>query len=178
MRITILGTGNLGKIPRFTKISKERLGKMISDAARLIAEAGHEIVIIPDRGIPVEFAKLYKKFGGKKVYGIVPVKDKKYGTKHIKGNLKLIDEQIKVDSWYDADGEIAAAGELSIIFGMSPGIVREFSVLKYHYRYLGSKTKVLWFENTISRKLPEEIMEEFKGKVFYIKSVDDLKKFI
>lgn len=178
MRITILGTGDLTKIPRFTKISKKELGKMISDAAKLIAGAGHEIVIIPDRGIPVEFAKLYKKFGGKKIYGVVPAKDKKYGTRHIKENLPLIDEQIKKDSWYDADGEIAASGELCIMFGMSPGIVREFSVLKYHYRYLDCKTKVLWFENTISRKLPDEIMEEFKGKVIYIKSVSDLKKFL
>lgn len=178
MKISILGTGDLGKIPRFTRISEKEMMNLISETAKLIADAGHEIVIIPDRGIPVEFAKLYKRFGGKMIYGIIPTKDKRYGTRHIQENIKLIDSQIKVDSWYDADGEIAAAGELCIIFGMSPGIIREFSVLKYHYRYLNCKTKVLWFENTISRKLPDEVMEEFKGKVVYINSADEMKKFI
>ena len=161
-----------------TKLSEEELNKLISNSAKVIAEAGHEIVIIPDRGIPLEFAKLYKRFGGRIVYGLIPAEDKKYGIRHIEKNLNVIDKQLKEKSWYDVDGEIASKGELCIIFGMSPGIVREFSVLKYHYRYLNCKTKVLWFENTISRKLPDEIMEEFRDRVIYIKSATDLKKFI
>lgn len=176
MKVTILGTGDLTKIPRFTKISKEELKDLITNLGKLIAEKGHELVIIPDRGIPIEVAKIYKKHGGKKVYGVIPTKDKQYGTKYIKPYLSLVDERIEVDSWYDADGEIAASGDICIVVGMSPGIMREVTVLKYHYRYLNSKTKVVWFKNTISSLIPKEIEEEIP--IIYINSINDLKGLI
>lgn len=173
MKVVILGTGDLTKIPRFTNISEEELKQLIVALGKLIAKKGHEIVIIPDRGIPVEIAKVYKENGGKKVYGIVPTKDKKYGTRHIQPYIHLIDEKIKVDSWYDADGEIAASGDVAIVVGMSPGIMREITVLKYHYRYLKSKTKLVWFRNTISSPIPKEIEEEIP--IDYIDSIEDLE---
>lgn len=176
MRISILGTGDLTKIPRFTDISEQELQKLITDLAKLIAEKGHEIVIIPDRGVPLETAKIYKKNKGKKVYGIVPVKDRRYGIKHIEPNLGILDERIEVDSWYDADGEIAAAGDVCVVVGMSPGIMREITVLKYHYRYLKSRTKLVCFRNTISSPIPKEIEEEIP--INYIESVKELEDFL
>ena len=176
MKVSVLGTGDLTKIPRFTKVSKEELKGIIKELGKLIAEKGHELIIIPDIGIPVEVAKAYKASDGKRVYGIVPTKDKRFGTKHIQPYLHLLDEQIEVDSWYDADGEIAAAGDVCIVVGMSPGIMREVSVLKYHYRYLNSKTKLIWFKNTISSPVPKEIEEEIPIK--YINSVKELEEFI
>ncbi len=176
MRISILGTGDLTKIPRFTSITKGELENLVSDIAKVIAKKGHEIVIIPDRGIPTEVAKIYKQNGGKKVYGVVPTKDKKYGIRHIQPYLPLIDEKIEVDSWYDADGEIASQGDVCVIVGMSPGIMREFTVLKYHKRYLNNKTKVIWFKNTLSSPIPKEIEEEIP--ITYVNSVKELEKLI
>ncbi len=176
MRVSILGTGDLTKIPRFTSITKEGLEKLIQDIAKLIAKKGHEIIIIPDRGIHFEIAKIYKENGGKKVYGVVPTKDKIYGIKHIEPYLPLIDERIEVDSWYDADGEIAAQGDMCIIVGISPGIMRAFTVLKYHRRYLDNKTKVIWFKNTLTSPIPKEIEEEIP--ITYINSVEELEKLL
>ena len=176
MKISVLGTGDLTKIPRFTNITREELEKLITDLAKLIAKKGHELVIILDRGIPTEIAKLYKEAHGKKVYGIVPIKDKKYGVKHIQPYLYLLDKKIEVDSWYDADGGIAASGDICIVIGMSPGIMREVTVLKYHYRYLNSKTKVFWFRNTITSPVQKEIEEEIP--INYITSIKELEKVL
>ncbi len=176
MKIVMLGTGDLTKIPRFTKISEEKLKKLIIDLGKLIAKKGHELVIIPDRGIPTEVAKVYKEKDGKKVYGLVPTKDQEYGVRHIEPYFHLLDEKIDVDSWYDADGKIASSGDVCIVVGMSPGIMREVTVLKYHYKYLESKTKVIWFKNTISSKIPKEIEEEIP--ITYIRSIRELKKLI
>jgi hypothetical protein len=176
MRVTVLGTGDLTKIPRFTDISKEQLEELIQKIAKLLAEKGHEVVIIPDRGVPLEIAKLYKEQKGKKVLGVVPTKDKKYGTRHIEPNFPILDEKIEVDSWYDADGEIAAQGDVCIVIGISPGIMREIAVLKYHYRYLKSKTKLVWFKNTISSPIAKEIEEEIP--INYITSVEELGKIL
>ena len=176
MRISILGTGDLTKIPRSIGMQEKELRKLIEDTAKLIAKKGHEIVIIPDRGIPTEFAKIYKKYNGKKIYGLVPVKDTQYGTRHIEPYLHLIDERIEKNSWYDVDGEIAAAGDLCIVFGLSPGIMREITVLKYHYKYLGKKTKVIWFRNTLREEIPKEISEEIP--IIYINSVEELSNLL
>ncbi|MEW6295295.1 MAG: hypothetical protein AB1467_03285 [Candidatus Diapherotrites archaeon] len=176
MRVSVLGTGDITKIPRHTKIKERELRELIKGTAELIARKGHELVIVPDKGIPSEVARIYKEKGGRKVYGLVPVKDKKFGVKHLKPFLYLVDERIELDHWYDVDGEIAAAGKLCIVFGLSPGVIREIAVLKYHYKYLKCKTKVLWFKNTLSRKIPEEIEEEIP--ITYIPSVKELEKFL
>jgi len=176
MRISVLGTGDMTKIPRYCDVSEEELKKIITKVAEMIAKKEHELVIIPDRGIPLEIAKMYKEHGGKKLLGFVPTKDKRYGIKHIEPNLHLLDEQIEVDSWYDADGEIAAAGDVCIVIGISPGIMREITVLKYHYRYLKSKTRLVWFRNTISSPIAKEIEEEIP--INYIDDVEELEKFI
>jgi hypothetical protein len=172
MKVAILGTGDMTKIPRYTDINEGTLRGMLYGTAKLLADRGHDIVIIPDRGIPTEIAQLYKSMGGRRVWGVIPVNDKTFGDRHIQPYLPLIDSRIEVDSWYDADGTIAAAGDVDVVFGMSPGIMREISVLKYHYRYKGSKTRVIWFGNTISQRLAKEIEEEIP--VTYISSVDEL----
>ena len=112
MKVVVLGTGDLTKIPRFTDISKKKLNDMIGSLGEMLAKKGHELIIVPDRGIPTEVAKAYKANEGKKVIGMVPVNDKQYGTKHLEQYLSLIDNKIEVDHWYDVNGEIAAAGDI------------------------------------------------------------------
>jgi len=77
-----------------------------------------------------------------------------------------------VASWYDVNGEIAAAGDICIVIGMSPGVMAELCLLKYHYMHLKCKTKVYLLKNTVSSKIPREIDEEFE--INYASSVGDL----
>lgn len=176
MKVVVLGTGDLTKIPRHTKLKAEELRKLIVDIGRYLAEKGHDLIIIPDRGVPLEVAKIYKENKGKRLFGIVPVNDKEFGIEYIGANLSLLDEKIPVDHWYDADGKIAASGAVTIIIGMSPGIVREITVMKYHYKYLHSKTKLIWFRNTIDQELPKSIMEEIP--MTYVNSFEELRKLL
>jgi hypothetical protein len=60
---------------------------------------------------------------------------------------------------------------------MSSGAMCDIAMLKYHYKYLGSKTKLIIFENTISQKLPKEIEEEMKD-LKYIKTVKQLERLL
>jgi hypothetical protein len=90
MKVTIIGTGNLEIIHKNTNVSKEELQKLLEDAAKLLVEKGAEIIIMPVQGIPYEFAKIYKKLGGKKIWGVIPVNCPFYGkyTMKIIGILK------------------------------------------------------------------------------------------
>jgi len=176
MRISLLGAGDLTKIARFTNLSEQELENLIEKIAKLIAEKNHEIIIIPNRGIPLEIAKIYKENGGKRVFGVVPIKDKDYGLAHIKEFLPLIDEKIGVDSWYDADGKIAASGDICIVVGLSPGVMRAMTALKFHYKYKNCKTKLVVFRTALSSPIQEEISEEIP--IIYVDSVDELKRFL
>jgi hypothetical protein len=178
VRVSILGSGDIGKIIKYTSLKESDINEAIEGIAKLLADKGCEIVIIPDTGIPVEIAKKYKEYGGRKLLGMVPTKDKKYGIRHIEKNLGMLDEKIEVTDWYNADGEIAASGDYAICFGLSGGILREISVLKYHYKYLKCRTKLIMFRNAMSEKLPAELEEDLKGNLIYVNSVEELKQIL
>jgi len=178
MRVSVLGSGDISKITKYTSLKEKDIRQAINDIAKILVEKDAEIVIIPDRGIPVEIAKKYKELGGRKLLGMVPVNDKRYGIRHIEPNLGMLDERIEVSDWYNADGEIAASGDYAVCFGLSGGILREISVLKYHYKYLSCKTKLIMFRNAMSEKLPAELEEDLKGNLTYVNSVKELKELL
>jgi len=176
MKIVVLGTGDMTKIPRFTDVSAEDLNNIISELGEVIAKKGHELIIIPDEGVPIEVAKAYKENGGKKVIGFVPVNDKTFGVDYIQEFLPILDEKIEVNDWYDASGEIAASGDICIVLGVSPGIMAEIGYLKYHYKKLGCKTKLYWLKKTLSAPIHKELDEELN--INYVDSVRDLEKVL
>ena len=179
MKITIIGTGDVNIINKNSGISKEKLEKLLEDVAKLLVERGDELIILPARGIPYTFAKLYKKLGGKKVNGVIPAKCPFYGkyTNAIIGDyLDVVDERIELDSWYDVDGNIATLGDDTICFGLSAGAMAEINEMKYNLKYKGKKTKLIIFENTTSEKLHKEV--EVDVKPIYVSSVGELKKIL
>jgi len=177
MKVAVLGSGDVTKVHRFGKITEEKAKQLIKDVAELIADKKMDMVIVPARGIPYEIAKAYKEVGGKKVIGLVPKKDKRFGVKHIQEYIHIIDEEVDIGDWYNLNGEIAAYGDYAICIGMSSGAMCDIAMLKYHYKYLESKTKLIIFENTISQKLPKEIEEEMKD-LNYIKTIEELDKLL
>jgi len=179
MKASIIGTGDLEIITKNAKISKTELKKLLEDTAKLLIERKAEIIIMPVRGIPYEFAKIYKKLGGKKVYGVIPVNCPFYGeyTEKIIGiYLDVIDERIEFNSWYDAEGNLSALGDYTICFGFAAGVMVEIASMKYSLKYRGKKTKLIVFENTISKRLHKEVEESVKP--IYIKCVKELKAIL
>ena len=177
MKIVILGSGDSSKIWRNTNLTEKKIKDLVHSVGKLLAEKDAELVILPARGIPYSIAKAYKKNNGKKIIGLVPSKDKRYGIKHIKKYLGIEDKREKVKDWYNLNGEIAAKGDYCLVIGMSPGVMTEICMLKYHYKYLRSDTKLIIFRNTISEPLPKEIEEDLK-KVNYIYSADELAELL
>jgi len=172
-RVSILGS-KIEKVIKHTNLTREELRNLIKEIALFLLN--NEIVIVPDKGIPLEIAKIYKKNKGKKVIGLVPLEDRRYGIEHIKDYLPFVDEKVNLRDWYNVNGEIAGYSDYCIVVGLSPGVIIELGFLKYQYKYLKKKTKVFVFKNTISRKLHKEIEEEVP--ITYISSVDELRKEI
>ena len=178
MKVSLFGSGDISKIQRFSKLSEEEVKKLIEDVGKLLAEKKVELVIVPSRGISYDVAKVYKEHKGPKIIGAIPKDDKDYGIKHIEEYRHISDKEINIGDWYDLNGRLAAQGDLSICIGLSGGGICNIAMLKYHYKYLGSKTKLIIFENTISSKLHAELEEDLKGNLTYINSIKQLKKLL
>ena len=88
MKVTIIGTGDLDIIHKYARTSKTKLQQLLNEIAEYLVKKNAEIIILPARGIPYEFAQIYKKLGGKKVYGVIPIKCPYYSkyTKQITDN--------------------------------------------------------------------------------------------
>ena len=178
MKVSILGAGDISNVHRYSGTSKDELKKLVEDLGKFLARKNVEIVIVPAKGIPYEVAKIYKENKGKKVIGLFPKEDKRYGIMHIKDYLHIMDEGINIGNWYDLNGEIAGYGDVAICIGMSGGAMCDICMLKYHHKYLKNKTKLIIFKNTISDgKLPKEIEEDIKY-LDYVKKVEELDNFI
>jgi len=84
LRISLIGGRDLGyHYSELLGIPRQKLDKEIESISKILADLPLELVLLPDRGISFEVAKLYKRFNGGKVYGTVPVSDNDFGIKHL-----------------------------------------------------------------------------------------------
>ena len=180
MKVSILGPGDYSLIERHSKLNKKDIEEFIEDFGKFLAENDFEIIIAVDRGIPYEVAKVYKKYNGRKVYGVNPQSHEKYDKQEaIKPYMDVIDEEIKVASWYHLNGEIASLSDVAVSFGLSCGTMADIVFLYFHYKYLKSETKLIMYLPSMSSKLHPEIEESLnvKGKKFeYVNSFEELKE--
>jgi hypothetical protein len=177
MRVSVIGAGDIEKIYTYSGMDEEKVRNLIDDVGKLLAEKGVEVVILPDRGIPVLVAEAYRKHGGKKILGLIPKDDTRYGIKHLGDYAGRIDSEQNIGTWYDLNGEIAASGDVCICIGYSCGVSTEICFLKYHYKYFNSKTKIVVFRNTLSQPLHKEVEADLKN-IVYIDSVEELAQIL
>jgi hypothetical protein len=177
MRISLLGPGDVGRIVECGKLTKHELDNLVKGVGALLASKGVEVVLVPAKGIGFLIAQEYKKNKGKKIIGAVPRDDKEYGIAHIEKYLSIMDEEINIGDWYDLNGRIASLSDIALCVGFGCGTMCDIAMLKYQYKYNNSKTKLVIFENTISRKLHKEIEADLK-EIYYINSVEELGKII
>ena len=182
MRVVLLGPGDISKIWRYTKATEEEVEEVIGDFGKFLAENDFEVLLVPSRGIHYEIAKTYKENGGKKVVGVVPRGDKRYGIDHIEKYLPVADEVVtRIESvsgdeinWYELNGEIASMGDAAVCFGVSSGAMIDMAMLYYHYKYLGSKTPLLVYSRFVGENIPK-VVEDDLEYLEYVDNLEDLK---
>jgi hypothetical protein len=151
LRISLIGAGNLKyHYSELLKIPEDKLKSEIEKISKTLANLPLEIVLLPDRGISFEIARLYKKFNGKKVYGTVPLSDKNFGIKHLQPYInaeieskKVIDEIIDTENWYKQDLTCCIFGDYILALGISLGSLGELVYAYYLYKlFMGEKPEV------------------------------------
>lgn len=144
MRLILIGPGDI----RFHYLKllgfKDRgFSSELEKIAKSIAESGAEIELLPDAGISLEIAKLYKQKDGNRVIGVAPLSDKTFGVKHLEQYIKakidgkpIFDEIIDSGDWYKHDLTKALFGNACLCLGLSPGTEGERQYGIYLYKLI------------------------------------------
>jgi len=151
LRICLVGAGDIDyHYFKLLGIKKSMFEKERDAIAKVLAQSGYEIVLLPDRGICFEVAKKYKEMGGKKVIGTVPFSDKDFGIEHLKpyieakiGKKKVFDEFIDTNNWYKQDLTLCTFSDVILMLGNSLGSLGELVYGYYLYKlFAGHKPEV------------------------------------
>ena len=143
MKIGIIGPNKL------FKGNLEERKKLIDKVAKILAKSGNEIVLTPDKGSLLEdFGEKYLEFGGKKIFLIIPTKDKNH-KKYLNTELGEI---VSCIDWDRQADEFNRQSKLFICLGYSWGAMKEIACSQYF-----NKKKIYILKEFISQELPEEL---------------------
>ncbi len=160
MKIGIIGPNKL-----FAGNLEERK-KLIDKVSKIIAKSGNEIVLTPDKDSLLEyFGKQYLKFKGKKIWLIIPTKDKDH-KKYLNTELG---EVITCTAWDRQADEFNRQSDLFICLGYSWGAMKEIACAQYF-----NKKKTYTIKEFISKELPKEL--SFLVEYISIKELEEKLK--
>ena len=159
----IIGPTDKTKIFRFGKIVRQDYEQYKKELGKVLAANLSSVYLIPDEGIPLDFARAYKQSGGLEVVGALP----KGGCDILEKYFQFCDRTEEIDGgWSVLNTCLSLKTGLMIGFGLSPGTLVEIAYSKYHKKYLGRDIPVLLDERTISRKLNPEVEDEVDLRYF------------
>ena len=144
VRVSLIGPGDIDfHYHNLLKISETHLNSELENIAQALVDSNVEIELLPDRGISIEIAKLYKEKGGRKVLGAVPESDKTFGIKHLREYIDtrvndepLFDEIIDTKNWFKHDMIKGLLGNVVLYLGRSPGTEGERHYAVYLYKLM------------------------------------------
>ena len=143
-KLSLIGPGDinfhygslLGLRERRFKLELERIAKVLS-------ELNVSLELLPDKGVCIELAKLYKQVGGKEVIGTVPSDDKTFGVAFLQeyvstkvNDKNLFDKIINSGDWFKQDLILGLMGNAIFYLGASPGTEGERNYAVYLYNLL------------------------------------------
>src|SRR3989344_357980 len=149
MRIALIGPGNIRfHYHELLGLNEGGFQEEIKGIAKALADSGAEIELLPDDGVCIEIAKLYKQNKGKRVIGSVPKSDKTFGIAHLEKYMNekingkpLFDEIIDTGDWFKHDLIKGLMGDVILYLGASPGTDGERHYAVYLYKLIAGFKK-------------------------------------
>lgn len=142
-------------------IKKEKLQTELESIAKALSESEVAIELLPDKGICLELAKLYKQFNGREVIGSVPQDDSTFEIRHLHEYMnlelngkKLFDRIINSGDWFKHDMIKGLFGDVVLYLGSSPGTDGEMNYATYIYKLMQGMKK---YVDAPSEKIHPEI---------------------
>jgi hypothetical protein len=168
MRVAIIGPTDVPRVASAAGLQTEAYRRCVTEAATELARRGHELVVVPDRGIGLWAVQVYRHAGGPKVIGLIPsggtgIQEE---TNECQKHRHLCDVVIDDLTWPEQFPRICQLAEIMLCIGLSCGTMGEIVWTKW----VGGPPVVV-IEPLISG-IPPEIMAETD-----IRLVSDLEDF-
>lgn len=143
-KLSLIGPGDVEfHYYKLLKLKPEKFQSELEKIAKALSESDVSLELLPDRGICIELAKLYKKFNGKEVIGTVPESDKIFGINHLQEYINtkvngkpLFNRVINSGDWFKHDLIKGLMGNSILYLGASPGTDGERNYAVYLYKLL------------------------------------------
>lgn len=147
MRISLIGPGDIEfHYQNLLRIDRTIFEFELEGIAKALAESGCDIVLLPDKGVSLNLARIYKEKKGRNVIGAVPLSDMTFGIKYLEPyvNMKLnekpfFDYFINTDNWFKHDLITGLLGNVLLYLGDSPGTNGELNYAIYLYKLLNGR---------------------------------------
>lgn len=135
-KIAVIGPSDIDRVASAAGIDPEKIHAAAAEAGRLLALAGHELVVCPDRGVAVIAARAYREAGGRGLHGLIPVSgdSAQSAGSRVEANSALCDSADRSLTWYEQHSRIVRATDAMICVGLSCGTVCEIAWTKWTKR--------------------------------------------
>lgn len=166
MRCGIIGPSNYARVAKVINLTQEDYLKKVAGIAGLIAKLGFEIMVTPQLGtLPYFFVQEYKKAGGKKVIGVIPLQDTEFGISRLDKSVCL--EVIDCGVWRQQASFLASESDFQLCLGFSSGTLEEICFSKWF-----GKKPVLIIKELVSGQLPSELDLQLNLKYVSLKDLE------
>lgn len=156
MKIAVIGPSNIDRVAVSAGIDPARIREAAMEAGRLIAEAGHELVVVPDQGVPVIAAQAYREAGGPRINGLIPASGYSAAgsTSRVQRNSVMCDETHSDLTWLEQHSRIVELADAMICIGLSCGTICEIAWTKW------TKKIPVFLVRSLVSAIPPEIAAE------------------
>ncbi len=167
MKIAVIGPSDIDRVAEAAEIDPARIQAAAAAAGRLLAAAGHELVVCPDRGVAVIAARAYRAASGKGIHGLIPVSgdSAQMATSRVEMNSTLCDRTDRGLTWYEQHSRIVRAADAMICLGLSCGTICEIAWTKW------TKRIPVYALRGLGSAVPPEI--EAETDVRYVESLEE-----
>ena len=166
-KVAVIGPSDIERVAGAAGVDPAKIHAAATEAGRLLAEAGHELIVCPDRGVAVIAAKAYRTARGKGIHGLIPVSgdSAQMAISRVEMNSALCDRTDRSLTWYEQHSRIVRAADAMICIGLSCGTVCEIAWTKW------TKRIPVYVLKGLGSAVPAEI--EAETDVRYVESIED-----
>ncbi|MCX6354285.1 MAG: hypothetical protein NTZ78_05200 [Candidatus Aureabacteria bacterium] len=156
MRIAIIGPSNIDKVALAVGIAPDRIREAAAEAGRMLAVSGHELIVVPDQGVPVIAAGAYREAGGKNISGLIPTSghSAKGSTTRVQRNKILCDDSRDDLTWCEQHSRLVELADAMVCVGLSCGTICEIAWTKW------TRKIPVYILRSLSTRVPPEIEAE------------------
>lgn len=178
IKVGVIGPTDLQELGRVLRQPEEFLLTRAAVVGRLIAERGCDLWVNSDGGMLAAVARAYKGHGGRRLVMLYPWKPIPWPIAHAEEYVKIADEVIRPNDWFDANYAVVSEPEVCVCMGLSPGTQGELSYIRWDEKFQTGNLKMLVVIRELLQegRLPSMFAQRLRPLLQYVATAEGLEQ--